>query len=119
MLDLQTLMLILLVANRTTKGFPGIKGLRGPAGPPGYDGTFGMKGGKLVKLLWTWLLIILVIHVFSAVIAKNGLDGQLNPFVFSAQDRKGSLVTAVQVQDTQGHQVPVVHLVTQVKHVME
>lgn len=40
-------LLVLLVANRITKGLPGLKGMRGIPGPMGHDGLFGMKGGKL------------------------------------------------------------------------
>lgn len=52
---------VLLVANRTLKGFPGMKGVRGLPGPIGYDGLFGMKGGKLsvIWLLNVWFDIFL------------------------------------------------------------
>lgn len=40
-------LLVLLVANKITKGLPGPKGMKGIPGPMGHDGLFGMKGGEL------------------------------------------------------------------------
>lgn len=43
---ISALLLVLLVANRITKGLPGAKGMRGAPGHMGHDGVYGRKGGK-------------------------------------------------------------------------